>query len=484
MTTTKQYDSLNRLTNISSTIGSSAIGNSYGYNNANQRTRSTLPDNSYWAYDYDNLGQVTSGKKHWSDTSLVAGQQFEYVFDDIGNRTSTHAGGDSAGQGLHGASYTPNNLNQYIQRDIPGYVSTLGSANANATVMLWADGGAYAQAYRHGDYFRAELSVDNSSGSLPIWFNVTNIALLHNGSDYLATSTGHQFLPHSPEHFTYDDDGNLTQDGRWNYTWDAENRLVALTPSTAVGPQLSLKFEYDWRGRRIHKQVWDHASWNGTVTNDTKFVYDGWNLIAELDALNASTLLSSYVWGSDLSGTMQGAGGIGGLLFIRDLPSAIWYSPAFDGNGNIAGLVSMANATVAAQYEYGPFGEVLRMTGPMAKANTFRFSTKYQDDETDLLYYGYRYYNPGGGTALSRDPEEEGGGRNLYVLVANDYQNRVDALGRNYLSLRFGYDSSVTDISQTVKNTSPKTSELENGHGQNAFGCSKPGTEPHDSRLN
>ena len=40
------------------------------------------------------------------------------------------------------------------------------------------------------------------------------------------------------------------------------------------------------------------------------------------------------------------------------------------------------------QYEYGPFGEVIRATGPMAKANPFRFSTKYQDDETDLLYYG------------------------------------------------------------------------------------------------
>jgi hypothetical protein len=41
----------------------------------------------------------------------------------------------------------------------------------------------------------------------------------------------------------------------------------------------------------------------------------------------------------------------------------------------------------------GPFGEPLRATGPMAKANPFGFSTKYQDDETDSLYYGYRYYN-------------------------------------------------------------------------------------------
>ena len=41
------------------------------------------------------------------------------------------------------------------------------------------------------------------------------------------------------------------------------------------------------------------------------------------------------------------------------------------------------------------FGELLRATGPMAmaKVNPFRFSTKYQDDETDLVYYGDRYYN-------------------------------------------------------------------------------------------
>ena len=40
--------------------------------------------------------------------------------------------------------------------------------------------------------------------------------------------------------------------------------------------------------------------------------------------------------------------------------------------------------------DYGPFGEVIRSTGLMAKNNPFRFSTKYDDDESDLLYYGYR----------------------------------------------------------------------------------------------
>ncbi len=57
----------------------------------------------------------------------------------------------------------------------------------------------------------------------------------------------------------------------------------------------------------------------------------------------------------------------------------------------------------------GPFGEVLRATGPMAKVNPFRFSTKYQDDETELLYYGFRYYSSSTGRWISWDPLSESG---------------------------------------------------------------------------
>ena len=78
-------------------------------------------------------------------------------------------------------------------------------------------------------------------------------------------------------------------------------------------------------------------------------------------------------------------------------------------------------------FEYGPFGELLRATGPMAKANPFRFSTKYQDDESDLLYYGYRYERDG--RWLSRDPVEETGGANLYGFARNDLVNGADFLG-------------------------------------------------------
>jgi RHS repeat-associated protein len=430
MTTTKQYDYLNRLTAIQTLNAQQSTINSYNYqlNTANQRIRSTLADGSYWVYTYDNLGQVISGSKYWSDGSPVAGQQFGYGFDDIGNRQTTAAGGDNAGQNLRSASYSANNLNQYTQRTFPGYVQSLGTANANATVTLWSSDGSSASSQRKGNYFRAELPEANTSAAR--WLALTNLAVLNNGTnaDIVATSVGHQFLPRTPEHFTYDNDGNLTQDGHWNYTWDAENRLVKLAPSTTLGPQISFQFEYDWQGRRIHKQVWANTGWSGTPTNDVKFVYDGWNPIAVLNS--SFTLQTSFVWGSDLSGSIQGAGGVGGLLFIYDQPSAIGYSaPAYDGNGNVMALVNMSGGTNCAAYEYGPFGEVLRATGPMAKANPFRFSTKYQDDETDLLYFGYRYYNASTGRWLSRDPDDENGGDNLYAFAGNDSLDLYDVLG-------------------------------------------------------
>jgi RHS repeat-associated protein len=102
----------------------------------------------------------------------------------------------------------------------------------------------------------------------------------------------------------------------------------------------------------------------------------------------------------------------------RRLKSCDCYS--FDGNGNVAALASAANGNVTAQYGYGPFGEAIRSTGPMAKANPIRFSTKCQDDESDLLYYGYRCYKPSTGSWLSRDPSEEDGGLNVYAFSANN----------------------------------------------------------------
>lgn len=153
----------------------------------------------------------------------MAGQQFEYGFDDIGNRTYAGHGGDQNGANLRYESYTANNLNQYTQRTVPGFADVLGAANSNAVVTVNSQ-----LTSKKGEYYRAELALNN--GSSAIYPSVTNVAVLADGSnpDIVTNSSGNLFLPKTPEVFGYDHDGNMTNDGRWAMTWDAENRLVAL----------------------------------------------------------------------------------------------------------------------------------------------------------------------------------------------------------------------------------------------------------------
>jgi len=424
MTTTKQYDYLNRLTATSSVPSAAAVVSfAYQHNSANQRTAVTGNDGSYWTHGYDPLGQVTNGVKRWGDNSLVAGDQFQYAFDPIGNRLSTDAGGDQNGNNLRHATYSANNLNQYAARTVPGYAELSGSAAANAKVAILSGRGAWVAAYRKTNYFWGELSLNNAVG--PVWATVTNVAVVTNGSSPADASSavGRVFIPQTPEAFTYDADGNLLTDGRWSYTWDAENRLIGMTNNTSAAPPQGLAFGYDWQGRRIQKQVWC----GGLLTNNTSFLADAWNLVGRLNATN-SAAVQTYLWGVDLSGTPQGAGGVGGLLEVWDGSNGAHYC-AFDANGNVAGLVTATSAANSAQYEYGPFGELLRASGPMAKAQPFRFATKYQDDETDLLYYGCRYFDSASGRWLSRDPLEEDGGVALYSLCENDVLGGWDVLG-------------------------------------------------------
>jgi RHS repeat-associated protein len=431
MVTTKQYDFLNRLTNISSMEGATSVASfAYPYNTANQRTSVTNADGSYWVYSYDNLGQVTAGVKHWSDGTPVAAQQFSYAFDDIGNRISAAAGGDDSGFNLRTSTYSANALNQYTNRTVPGYVNVVGSASTNAIVTIWGSDGSVSATSRRDNYYRGELAVDNSTNAL--WLIVTNVAVIPNdpNPDIVTNTIGSTFVPKTPEAFYFDADGNQLSDGRWTNTWNAENRLIQMVSLTNApsGSKLRLRFSYDSQGRRITKQVESWTGSNWSVTTSNKFLYNGWNLIAELNGTNNS-LIRSYIWGTDLSGSRQGAGGVGGLIAENDTVQGVLFA-AFDGNGNVSALLKAIDGAVSANYEYGPFGEITKSSGPMSNRNRVRFSTIYQDSETDLICYGDRYYTVDSGRWQSRDTIEERGGVNIYCFVRNSPTSTFDVLGR------------------------------------------------------
>jgi RHS repeat-associated protein len=433
MTTTKSYDYLNRLTSISSANALSVVLDSHGYayNSANQRTAATNVDNSAWNYQYDSLGQVTSGKKYWSDGTVVAGEQFGYAFDDIGNRVTTQAGGSEFGANLRYANYSVNDLNQYTSRTVPGAVDIIGSATNTATVTVNDQ-----PTYRRSNYYRMQLPLNNSGGA--VWQTATNLAVLNEGTNFVVQTniTGNVFLPQTPENYIYDADGNLTQDGRWTYTWDAENRLINMASLSGEpsGSLLELNFAYDYKGRRVQKVV---SAWTGSYSPQSTniFVYDSWNLVSELNGAN-DALIRSYMWGMDLSGSMQGAGGVGGLLKIATNTANCFV--AYDGNGNVAALADAASGTIMAQYEYDPLAGNVKSAGPMAKSNPFRFSTKYSDEESDLLYYGYRYLNTSSGRWLTRDPILEKAFQTV-LSKTKMVRPRPQVWQANLLSLEYGF---------------------------------------------
>jgi RHS repeat-associated protein len=130
---------------------------------------------------------------------------------------------------------------------------------------------------------------------------------------------------------------------------------------------------------------------------------------------------------------------LGVLIFALSMPTCA------SGNASFHFAYGGRNQERVVYDEYGPFGELIRATGRMAEANTFRYSTKYRDDESRLSYYGYRYYSPSTGRWLSFDPAGEAGGLNLYGFVGNDSINKTDFLGlilgdtsQNYLVVLAG----------------------------------------------
>ena len=220
------------------------------------------------------------------------------------------------------------------------------------------------------------------------------------------------------------------------------------------------------------QKVSETLSWS--LRKERRFLYDGWDMIAEssrgtearwtdgtadcpgwvraraerpnqLDVPSSgqARLHRSYAWGLDASGTLTGAGGVGGLLLTSHHTSqadggtqVTTLAPLYDFNGNVLAYADVATSIITHRMEYDPFGQELSLDTLLpgegaAEAPRFRFSTKYTDGETGLVYYGYRSYSLELGRWVNRDPIEERGGINLYGMVGNDAVNRSDILGLN-----------------------------------------------------
>ena len=231
----------------------------------------------------------------------------------------------------------------------------------------------------------------------------------------------------------YDADGNLVSFGDWSYAYDSAARLTEVRSN---GVLVASNY-YDHLGRRV-RLVASEASYT--------FIYDGWNVVLELVDHDGVSDRIEYYWGKDISGSLQGAGGVGGLLYLKR--NGTIFVPIYDAFGNVMEYRA-ADGSLAASYVYDAFGRTVSQDGPLADSFRFRYSTKSFERETGLYYYGKRFYSPELRRWLNRDPIQESGGVNLYALCKNAPIFVCDKDGCAYVAYR-RLDSFVFKLTSVV----------------------------------
>ena len=428
--------------------GTSLPSHTYTLDAAGRRQTAAREDGSNWAYSYDDKGQVTLGTRNKPGTTTPkTGWYFGYGYDQFGNRTSYSS--------APGSTYTATNdgaTGQLTSPANPGSATLLARSSTDAVVSVLQNSSTTSLAVnRDSGSTDFSIAVPRSSG----WESLSITATAPGATTPTTTRTGALYIPPAGEAFTYDADGNLSSDWRWNYVWDRKNQLTSMTTSAAAiaagVPNLELDYSYDSFGRRIRKAV----SVNSILVQEHRFVYDDSNLLAEASMLKSDRTFApqpiyAYAWATDFGIPKILSDGDNELLLIQRYPAsnASQFSfPVRDGNGNVISYIDATSGQTLARYEYDPFGRTIVAEEYSQRADAyvtasintfflsstispFRFSTKYNDDETGLIYYGFRYYSPEMGRWVSKDPIGEKGGTNLYEMVRNDPINEVDALGQ------------------------------------------------------
>ena len=214
--------------------------------------------------------------------------------------------------------------------------------------------------------------------------------------------------------FVYDDNGNLTAKceggtvtrsattcGGTSITslaYDALNRLAQVDKNG----QLS-QYAYDDAGRRIRKTV------NGSTVN---YLYNGPDILAEYQSWNQAN--ATWTHGPNMDDP----------LIREDANDARYYHQ--DGLGSVVATTDASGNLMAAQL-YDAWG---KPHATASQGNIAQYGyTGREPDETGMMYYRARYYDPTTGRFTQRDPIGLQGGMNLYVYVDNSPLMFSDPMG-------------------------------------------------------
>ena len=246
-------------------------------------------------------------------------------------------------------------------------------------------------------------------------------------------NAGNQLTAYDGTALTYDANGNRLSDGNYDYTWDAGDRLTAVTKKGSSTPFAT--YQYDDDGRRIKKTV------EGVVT---QYHYDGDSIDVLYETDGNGQVIRQYIYSDDNI-----------RLAMKSRNQTLYYH--YNGHGDVVALTDDSQEVVAT-YSYDAWGNVLSSTAKteLAKSNPYGYAGYTYDTETQLYYLMARYYHPAQGVFLSLDPdpgdEDDPLTMNGYAYADNNPVMNVDPDG-HWIWAAVGAGFAAYDAYKTYKKT-------------------------------
>ncbi|PYU04374.1 MAG: hypothetical protein DMG33_14430, partial [Acidobacteria bacterium] len=415
---TYSYDLLGRVTQVSKVMNGTTYATTYSYNLAGELTSITYPSGRVVLQNYDAIGRLcaigTSGATCTTGTNHASG----FAYNPAGE-----VAGFNYGNGIAAAfSYSADRLQltslAYTKSPTTllslTYDYSQGGGN-NGQITSITDNTGTQEAGRSVTYAfdalgRLSTALTTGSSSYSQWGlswtydrygnrtaqTVTAGAGVPSNSVTIDPATNR--ITGAP--YSYDLNGNMTNDGANSVTYDAENRAVTAAGTTYV---------YDGNGLRVRKCAPNCTS----PTSSTVYIFAGSKVIAEYDNSAApASPTREYIYS-------------GARLLAKMEAGATTY---FHADHLSARVLTDANGSITGQLAHYPYGE----SWYGASVTKWQFTTYERDSESgnDFAMARFHVNRLGRFSALdlapgSADPQS----LNRYAYVTNDPTNRADPSG-------------------------------------------------------
>ncbi len=163
-----------------------------------------------------------------------------------------------------------------------------------------------------------------------------------------------------------------------------------------------MTYAYDALGRRVQR--------TSTTSGTTKFVYDGTDVVRDLDG--SGNTIAAYLNGPGIDNKLRQTANGTVSYFIND-------------HLGTTRVLADSSGLISSSLSYGSYGNVTSGSA----STRYLYTGRETDSDIGLIYYRARFYDPEQGRFISEDPVGLEGGINLFAYVENNPLRFTDPSG-------------------------------------------------------